>query len=344
MRTGMTSVGFGIAALAGLVGFGASASAQVNSPGDVDGLVLQYQGFFTQNSTSPPGPTTNYVISSFIVLDPNVENVDFIDLIKPDTDSVSLSGSGTFYSSSNFSYTSQASLMADWPSGTYTFSITDFDENVWEFDLTQPSAAGGWPSSVPAFTPASYTALQGMDPTQSITLNVNAFVPPGSASPPTNGQLSGLSINRRFGTLLGPTAYSSLTTVGSPTSSRTVPANALLPNTDYFASWSFDQRYSVSLPPPSVVEFTNVTFGHVTRVAFTTGSGVPACVADVDDGSGTGTPDGGVTIDDLLYYLSIFNLGDVAADVDDGSGTGTPDAGVTIDDLLYFLTRFNAGC
>jgi hypothetical protein len=70
----------------------------------------------------------------------------------------------------------------------------------------------------------------------------------------------------------------------------------------------------------------------------------PACVADVDDGSGSGTPDGGVTIDDLIYYLSIFESGNVAADVDDGSGTGTTDGGVTIDDLIYFLTRFESGC
>ncbi len=343
MRTRTSIVVAAGVAVAGLLG--APASAQVNSPGDIQGMVLQYQGFFTQNSTSPPGPTTNYVISSFISLDPNVDGiVDYIDILKPDASPETLSGSGTFYSTSQFSYASQSALMANWPTGTYTFSITDIDEDVWNYTLNQPSAAGGWPSSVPAFTPASYTALQGMDPTQSITLNVNAFVPPGSASPPTNGQLNGLMINRRFGTLQGPTAYSSLSTVGSPSSTRTVPANALLPNTDYFASWSFDQRYSVSLPPPSVVEFTNVTFGYITRVAFTTGSGVPACVADVDDGSGTGTPDGGVTIDDLLYYLSIFNLGDVAADVDDGSGTGTTDGGVTIDDLLYFLARFNAGC
>ncbi len=34
-----------------------------------------------------------------------------------------------------------------------------------------------------------------------------------------------------------------------------------------------------------------------------------ACAADVDDGTGSGTPDGGVTIDDLLYFLSRFNLG-----------------------------------
>jgi hypothetical protein len=27
-----------------------------------------------------------------------------------------------------------------------------------------------------------------------------------------------------------------------------------------------------------------------------------------------------------------------------GTGTGTPDGGVTIDDLLYYLLRFEAGC
>ncbi|MGD9789589.1 MAG: FG-GAP-like repeat-containing protein [Phycisphaerales bacterium] len=70
----------------------------------------------------------------------------------------------------------------------------------------------------------------------------------------------------------------------------------------------------------------------------------PACVADVDDGSGTGTPDGAVTIDDLLYYLSLFQQGSASADVDDGSGTGVHDGAVTIDDLLYYLARFQAGC
>lgn len=32
------------------------------------------------------------------------------------------------------------------------------------------------------------------------------------------------------------------------------------------------------------------------------------------------------------------------ADVDDGTSTGTPDGGVTIDDLLFFLLRFEQGC
>jgi hypothetical protein len=68
------------------------------------------------------------------------------------------------------------------------------------------------------------------------------------------------------------------------------------------------------------------------------------CVADVDDGSGSGHSDGGVGIEDLLYYLAIYDAGLLAADVDDGSGTGLPDGGVGIEDLLYFLARYDAGC
>jgi hypothetical protein len=71
---------------------------------------------------------------------------------------------------------------------------------------------------------------------------------------------------------------------------------------------------------------------------------LPGCPADLDDGSNTGTPDGGVGIEDLLYYLALFADGVVAADLDDGSGSGAPDGGVTIDDLLYYLDHFAAGC
>jgi hypothetical protein len=68
------------------------------------------------------------------------------------------------------------------------------------------------------------------------------------------------------------------------------------------------------------------------------------CIADVDDGAASGTCDGGVGIEDLLYYLAQYDQGTLRADVDDGSGTGTPDGGVGIEDLLYYLQRFDAGC
>lgn len=68
------------------------------------------------------------------------------------------------------------------------------------------------------------------------------------------------------------------------------------------------------------------------------------CPADLDDGSGAGVPDGGVSVEDLLYFAAVYDAGQMAGDLDDGSGTGTPDGGVTIEDLLYFLARFEGGC
>ncbi len=55
-------------------------------------------------------------------------------------------------------------------------------------------------------------------------------------------------------------------------------------------------------------------------------------------------PDGGVTIDDLVAFVTSMSVGGSIADMDDGSGTGTPDGGVTIDDLIYFLGHYAAGC
>ncbi len=70
----------------------------------------------------------------------------------------------------------------------------------------------------------------------------------------------------------------------------------------------------------------------------------PPCPADMDDGSGTGTRDGGVTIEDLIFFIDLVAAGDARADLDDGSSTGTPDGGVTIDDTIYYLVRFAGGC
>ncbi len=69
-----------------------------------------------------------------------------------------------------------------------------------------------------------------------------------------------------------------------------------------------------------------------------------SCSADLDDGSGLGLPDGGVTVDDLVFFLSAFSAGSADADLDDGSNTGTPDGGVTIDDLVFFVTHYEGGC
>ncbi len=68
------------------------------------------------------------------------------------------------------------------------------------------------------------------------------------------------------------------------------------------------------------------------------------CPADLDDGSATGQPDGGVDINDLLYFLAQYEQGICGADLDGGAGSGLPDGGVDINDLLFFLAHYEGGC
>ncbi len=102
-----------------------------------------------------------------------------------------------------------------------------------------------------------------------------------------------------------------------------------------------DRAQAISADGLTIIGQGHLNFGH--RFWFIATLATP-CDADQDDGSGLGFPDGGVTTDDLLFYLTQFETGRERADLDDGSGTGTRDGGVSIDDLLYFLIRFEAGC
>jgi hypothetical protein len=70
------------------------------------------------------------------------------------------------------------------------------------------------------------------------------------------------------------------------------------------------------------------------------------CPADLDNGSMSGIRNGGVGIEDLVFFLHGFEVGLDVVDLDnDGDpAVGTPDAAVTIEDLLYFLNHFEGGC
>ena len=293
----------------------------------VSALVIQYQAFHTQTSTSPPGPSSSHRCSAFLVFEDSwTGTVDSLDVIKPSSAVVPTSGSGTFYTTALFTYPSRAALMADWPSGTYTFRWIDEDLVSTDFPLPQPSAAGAWPSVVPAFTPASYTGLQAMNPALPRSVEVNGF----ATTPPSNGQLSGLDISQRFGILPGPTVWSSLTTIGTPTAMRTIPANVLQPNTDYFATWIFDQRISTDFfPPVNAVRFTNITFGNLTRVSFRTGPAV-TCRADFNSS-------GAVDVNDIFSFLSAWFANDPRANFNGVNG-------IEVGDIFAFLSAWFARC
>ncbi len=69
-----------------------------------------------------------------------------------------------------------------------------------------------------------------------------------------------------------------------------------------------------------------------------------ACPADMDNGTGQGVPDGGVDVNDLLFFVPQYEAANAVADIDDGNGQGVPDGGVDINDLLYFLLHYEGGC
>ncbi len=106
----------------------------------------------------------------------------------------------------------------------------------------------------------------------------------------------------------------------------------------------------VTTPSLTITDLAGIhtdTFGIIVTGecgSISAGAQVIVCPADLDDGTNTGTPDGGVDINDLLYMLAMYEAGDPQADIDDGSATGQPDCGVDLSDLLYFLQWYETGC
>lgn len=90
--------------------------------------------------------------------------------------------------------------------------------------------------------------------------------------------------------------------------------------------------------------FTAGAFDHVDDVVSVDWARWKECPADMDDGSGTGVCDGGVSIEDLFYYLDLFGAGNVRADIATRDGEIGADGEVTAEDLAVYLRRFEGGC
>jgi Lamin Tail Domain len=70
---------------------------------------------------------------------------------------------------------------------------------------------------------------------------------------------------------------------------------------------------------------------------------LPACPADLADINGNPNPDGGVDVNDLIYFLVRFEAGNMDLD-NDGVDPQVLDNATDISDLLFFLVHFEAGC
>lgn len=111
----------------------------------------------------------------------------------------------------------------------------------------------------------------------------------------------------------------------------------LTPRSAPSVGWRFEKAWAINADGVIVGRGTYLGYPRAVRLD-------PRCPADLDGGALDNMPDGGVDINDLIYFLTAFEAGSVTGDLDDGTSTGTTDAGVDINDLLYFLARFEAGC
>ncbi|HZW07859.1 MAG TPA: GC-type dockerin domain-anchored protein, partial [Phycisphaerales bacterium] len=285
-------------------------------------------------------PSSSHQVSAFMTVESGgAFEIYEVELTLPNATTRSTTNFGGFFSTDTATFPTRNQLMAAWPAGPYTFEVTDGEPTFGQqYVLQQPSAQGLWPAAVPAFTPATFTGLQQANPALPLTLTVNPF----TLDPAADGQLSGLSINRRNpGGSLGPTVWSSLTTIGPPSNSRTVPAGTLQPNTDYYASWIFDQR--IIDPPPAGVEFAQITFGNITRLAFTTGAAV-LCPADLGRQGGLAGADGQLDNNDFVVFIDFFFTTNPAADFGSQGGVPGPDGSFDNNDFVVFIDRFFDGC
>jgi hypothetical protein len=71
---------------------------------------------------------------------------------------------------------------------------------------------------------------------------------------------------------------------------------------------------------------------------------MPACLPDVAGANQSTTPDGQLTADDIIVFLSWYFASDTRADVAGANQASTPDSQLTADDIIVYLSRYFAGC
>jgi hypothetical protein len=122
-----------------------------------------------------------------------------------------------------------SALQSDFPSGDYAFDLTGGTMGPTEF--TVPYAGDAY-SNIPQLTAASFSALQGLNAADSITLDFNMMEVSGNATPGANSIF--FSITDSFGASLISDSLSTDTT------SVTIPGGELLPGQSYNFHLLFD--------------------------------------------------------------------------------------------------------
>jgi hypothetical protein len=221
-----------VAVAAALMPFSATARATI-----FDYFLLR-SGAFTQSSPAAPTTADDY----------NFQNQTFVNAFSTDIDGGTLTYPGpgspatsTFVStpispfpSLNYlspNVPSQAVLDADFPAGIYTIAATNSATSTSQTTSFQVPTLDNYPHTVPALTPAGYTAAQGLNPAAKFLFNFTNFIPDASANQGTiDFAIDDASNNAVFVDGGLP----------STTTGVTIVANLLQPGTSYTFSLSFE--------------------------------------------------------------------------------------------------------
>jgi len=234
---------------------------------------------YTQNSGSAPTTPTNYFADAELV-EANPGDFDSATVLFPGASTYTSPGTPVnlpVESPTQFgigpSYATQADMDSDFPEGTYTFTGTNSGTATSvtaPLDYSVPvDGPDAFTADIPALTSATFNALQGMDPTQPFTFNFNSYTPNGN----TNSAGTFLEV---FGTSFGFSGADTST-------SATMAANTLLPNTTYTYELDFSNRINgTTTASDNSPVFSLVGFDVRTDGTFTTGaSPIPEPATDM---------------------------------------------------------------
>jgi hypothetical protein len=161
------------------------------------------------------------------------------------------------------SFATFAAMNVAYPMGTYLFTANNSVTMATEM-ASLDYTVDAFTSDVPALTAATYTTLQGMNPGVPFTFNFNSFTPNINATP---------GASETFFTIFG----TSFSRGGSPpTTSFTLPAGTLAPNTTYTAELDFSDRITGTDPINGVP--TLIGYDLCTDVTFTTAVPEPSAM------------------------------------------------------------------
>jgi hypothetical protein len=189
---------------------------------------------FTQ--TSGAAPTTPSSFFANIELDSvNPGDFDAVSVLFPGAGSpTSLTMFGPAFWGYAPGFATLADMNAAVPFGTYNYTATNSatsDSEAATLDYTGDAFA----SAIPALTPATWSALNGLDPSTALTVDFDTFTP-GAATTPGNGYVFFTISNTTGGTIFNDGFL-------DPSSgSLVLPAGTLMPDTTYDFELDFSDR------------------------------------------------------------------------------------------------------